>query len=256
MEFYRVVCQFSCGATSAVATKLALAQYGHERVAVVNAFLREEHEDNRRFFRDCEAWFEHAVIVLRDEKYGASAREVFRRKRFIKGPHGAPCSQALKRELLGAWSRPDDAWVIGYTADEHDRIDNILDLYPDRTIIFPLVEKNLTKSDCLSMLDRAGIELPMMYRIGFDNANCKCCPKGGQNYHMKCRNLFPSDHAEMIQIQRDLGPGSYFLQHRSGPKKGERMPLWELPEGDGNMADEPSFSCSFFCQMAEQDIQA
>lgn len=43
----RIVCQFSCGAASAVATKLALAQYGDSCV-IVNAFLSNEHSDNRR----------------------------------------------------------------------------------------------------------------------------------------------------------------------------------------------------------------
>jgi len=43
----RVVCNFSCGAASAVATKIALAQYGgtHE-VVVVNAFVKQEDADN------------------------------------------------------------------------------------------------------------------------------------------------------------------------------------------------------------------
>ena len=42
----RMVCQFSCGAASAVATKLILAEYPPEQVVIVNAFIKEEHEDN------------------------------------------------------------------------------------------------------------------------------------------------------------------------------------------------------------------
>lgn len=50
----RYVCQFSCGAASAVATKLTLAE--HDDVLIVNAFIKEEHADNlssrsRRWFR-------------------------------------------------------------------------------------------------------------------------------------------------------------------------------------------------------------
>ena len=52
----RIVCQFSCGAASAVATKLALAQYG-DRCEIINAYLRNEHPDNRRFLADCERCF-------------------------------------------------------------------------------------------------------------------------------------------------------------------------------------------------------
>ena len=62
----RIVCQFSCGAASAVATKLAIAQYSatHD-VQIINAFLLEEHEDNRRFAVDCEAWFGRPITGRR-----------------------------------------------------------------------------------------------------------------------------------------------------------------------------------------------
>lgn len=76
----RIVAQFSCGAASAVATKLALAQHG-DRCVPLNAFLAGEHADNRRFLADCEVWFGRKVVVLRDEKYGADPVEVFRRTR-------------------------------------------------------------------------------------------------------------------------------------------------------------------------------
>ena len=77
----RIVCQFSCGAASAVATKLALAQHG-DRCEIINAYLRNEHPDNRRFLADCERWFGRPVTVLRDEKYSADIVQVFRRKQY------------------------------------------------------------------------------------------------------------------------------------------------------------------------------
>jgi len=72
----RIVCHFSCGAASAVATKLILAEYDPAQVVIFNAFIQEEHADNRRFLADCEKWFKHPVTVLRDEKYGASLRSL------------------------------------------------------------------------------------------------------------------------------------------------------------------------------------
>lgn len=121
----RIVCQFSCGAASAVATKLALAQYGQTHdVQIVNAFVLQEHQDNRRFLADCERWFGHQITVLRDKKYGASIVEVFRREQFMKNRSGAPCSRHLKRKLLDAWKRPDDAMVLGFTAEEQGRYDD------------------------------------------------------------------------------------------------------------------------------------
>ena len=89
----RIVCRFSCGAASAVSTKLVLAQYGatHD-VQIINAFVAQEHDDNRRFLADCERWFGRPVTVMRNEKYNASTIEVFRARRWIKGRRGAPCT--------------------------------------------------------------------------------------------------------------------------------------------------------------------
>lgn len=119
----RILCQFSCGAASAVATKLALAQYG-ERCVIVNAFIANEHPDNRRFLTDCEKWFGQPVTVLRDEKYGADVIEVFRRTRWIKGRDGASCTMRIKRGLLLTAEQPGDVLVLGFTAEEQERWEN------------------------------------------------------------------------------------------------------------------------------------
>lgn len=251
----RQVCRFSCGAASAVATKLTLAEYPSSEVVIVNAFLEEEHPDNRRFLADCEKWFGHPIQIVRDEKYGASTREIWRRKRFMVGHKNAPCSAHLKREILGKTQLPDDVLVLGFTVEEMDRYDSLCDAFPGTTFRAPLIDKSLDKSDCLAMVERAGIELPMMYRLGYDNANCIGCPKGGQAYWQNIRADFPERFAEIMEIQESIGPGANFLRFRSGPRKEERMSLRELPAGRGDMTREPNFSCSFFCQMAEQEMR-
>ncbi|WP_430317836.1 hypothetical protein [Pseudomonas nitroreducens] len=168
----RIVVQFSCGAASAVAGKLALAQYGatHD-VQFLNAFLASEHEDNRRFLADCEVWTGREFTVLRDEKYGADVDQVFLRERYLKGPQGAPCTKMLKRRLLDAWKKPGDVMVLGFTAEEEHRLDDFRERNPDRPAISPLIERGLTKADCKAIITRAGITLPYMYRTGYSNAN-------------------------------------------------------------------------------------
>jgi hypothetical protein len=246
----RIVSQFSCGAASAVATKLVLADYPPERVVILRAWIKEEHEDNDRFSADCERWFGHPIIVLRDEKYGASAIEVFRRNRYLKGRLGAPCRQALKGDVLEAASLPDDIWVLGYTAEEEDRLDEFLDANNGRKVICPLIGRNLTKADCLAMVERAGIELPMMYRLGYNNNNCRCCVKGGEGYFNRQRIDFPEHFAALADVQESIGPGAYLFRDR---KTGERYSLRNLPPGKGRHK-EPEISCSVFCTMAEEDI--
>lgn len=252
----RIVCQFSCGAASAVATKLALAQYGatHD-VQIINAFLLEEHEDNRRFAADCQGWFGQPITTLRDEKYGASTIQVFKRRQFMKGPKGAPCSRTLKRDLLDSWKQPGDIMVFGYTMEEEDRLDDFREHFPDRPVIAPLIDAGLGKEDCKAMIQRAGFELPLMYRLGYDNANCIGCVKGGEGYWRAIREDFPEQFEANCLVQDEIGPGSWFLRYRSGPLKEQRFPLRDLPAGPA-MRNEKLPSCSFFCEMAEQEYAA
>ena len=81
IKMTRILCQFSCGATSAVATKLVIAQNaGKLPLLVLNAYIENEHPDNRRFANDCERWFGIPLTVLRDERYGADIIKVFRHR--------------------------------------------------------------------------------------------------------------------------------------------------------------------------------
>ena len=148
--------------------------------------------------------------------------------------------------------------MIGFTADEEERFESLKENFPNESAGFraPLIEQGLTKEDCLAIVDRAGLELPMMYRLGYQNANCIGCPKGGQNYWQAIRADFPSQFVQIAQLQSEIGPGASFLRFRSGPRKGERMSLNELPSGRGNMATEPSFTCGFSCELKALEFAA
>ena len=204
----RIVCQFSCGAASAVATKLALAEYG-------------------------------ADII-----------QVFRQNQFMKGPRGAPCTSLLKRRMLDKWKQPGDVMVFGYTAEERSRFDDFVERNPDRPIVAPLIERGLGKEDCKAMVLRAGIALPAMYLMGYDNANCIGCVKGGEGYFRAIRADFPAQFEELCKVQDEIGPGSYLHRNR---KTNERFSLRDLGEGPARR-NEALPSCSFFCEMAEADI--
>jgi hypothetical protein len=254
----RILCQFSCGAASAVATKLALAQYG-DRCVIVNAYIEEEHPDNRRFLVDCEKWFGQPVTVMRDEKYGASAINVFEKVGFIKGPRGASCTTRIKRGLLQKIEKPGDVLVLGYTADEKWRYDDWLESQPDRPIYAPLIERGLTKSDCKAMVQRAGIRIPAMYELGYDNANCIGCVKGGLGYFRGIREDFPVQFERLAQAEDKVfdlhGDNALILRHRSGPLKGQRFHLRELPPGPARR-NEALPACGLFCETAEQEYSA
>ncbi len=247
----RIVCNFSCGAASAVATKLVLNQLGHLLdVQIVNAFVAEEHPDNRRFLTDCSRWFGRPITVLRDETYGASARQVFWKKRFVKSRYGAPCSRELKRRVLDEWSKPGDVLVLGFTSEESDRYDDFIENFPERPAFAPLIERGLGKSDCLAMIQSAGIELPLMYRMGYSNANCVGCVKGGQGYWNKIRRDFPEAFEAQAKIEDELGSGAFLFRNRH---TGVRYSLRDLDPNSGRH-DEVLPDCSSFCEAAEAEL--
>lgn len=244
----RTVCWFSCGAASAVATKLAISE-SKEPVEIVYCHVKEEHHDNLRFKADCEKWFGQEIKVIQNDKYNGSIYEVFEKNKYIVGIAGAPCTRLLKKELRKKYEKPNDIQVFGYTVEEQDRVDRFIDANNDVNLWSILIDKGLTKSDCLAMIDRAGIEIPQMYKLGYSNNNCIGCVKGGLGYWNKIKKDFPVEFTRMAELEKKIG--AKILKHQ-----GERIWLTDLPENAGDYPTEQSIECGIFCHMAEEELKA
>lgn len=244
----RIVCWFSCGAASAVATKLAIERYArtHE-VVVVRNVVREEHPDNDRFARDCEKWLGQPIVNTINEKYDGSIYRVFEARRYIAGIKGAPCTLELKKEVRRKFQKPTDTHVFGFTAEEEHRVDRLLDNNNDLRTINILIESGLTHSDCLAMLEQQMIELPMMYRLGYKHNNCIGCVKGGAGYWNKIRQDFPIAFHRMADLEVKFG--ARITRHN-----GERVFLKDLPPDAGDYQEEPEIQCGIFCETALREI--
>jgi hypothetical protein len=245
----RIVCWFSCGAASAVATKLAIIDNdGSIPLVVARCIVREEHEDNERFANECEEWFGVPITNLIAEKFDGSIYEVFRKRSYISGIAGAPCTLELKKEVRKKFELPNDCHVFGYCADEQGRWDRFIDAN-NISAISPLIDRGLEHSDCLAIVKDAGIKLPEMYNLGYKHNNCKgCCKSTGAGYWNKIREDFPDMFEKMSVESRRLGA-------RIIRVKEERIFLDELPKGIGNYADEPEVQCGIFCEMANNEIR-
>jgi 3'-phosphoadenosine 5'-phosphosulfate sulfotransferase (PAPS reductase)/FAD synthetase len=247
----RVVCRFSCGVPSLVAAKLAIAEYGADRVEVVRSDTRSEHPDNERFLRDAEEWLGKKAVVLASDEY-RDIWHVYRKERFIRSHKGVKCRGELKLAPFYRYYQPTDLLVFGYTADSRDAARAVrLQATSPEMMTFPLIKRGLVRADCMAIVRRAGIEIPMMYRLGFNNNNCLGCPNGGMGYWNLIRIHFPDRFEEMCLIQDELGPGSWFLERR-----GERISLRMLEPGDGDHRTEPEIDCSIMCGAAEAEIAA
>jgi hypothetical protein len=246
MSTQRTLVWFSAGAASAVAAKITLAETETE-VVIAYTDPGSEHPDNVRFIDECERWFDHEVVRLKSPAY-PDTWAVWEKRRFIVSAFGAPCTTELKKRVRYSFEQPTDRQVFGYTSEEAHRAERFREQNPGVDLVTPLIDHGLTKSDCLAMVDRAGIELPVMYRLGYLNNNCIGCPKGGMGYWNKIRRDFPETFERMAALEREIGASVL----RSN---GQQLFLDELDPTRGNHANEPSFECSLLCTIAEENYE-
>ena len=242
----RVVSWYSCGAASAIATKLTLKDA--PAAEVVYCETGGEHSDNERFLIDCEIWFGKSITRLRSIKY-ASTWDVWEDRSYLAGISGAPCTSELKVAPRLAWQRPDDVHVFGYTADKPDiiRANRLRLNYPEMQIITPLIDAGLDKRACIAMIENANIAVPVMYRLGFQNNNCIPCVKAtSPNYWANVRKHFPDEFDRMARLSRRLD----VRLTRFGD---ERKFIDEIPD-DHPLTDAIAPSCDFLCHLAEMGL--
>ena len=246
----RTVSWFSCGAASAVATKLALKDNPDTVIAYCE--VKEEHPDNKRFLKDCQEWFGKEIIILGNDEYKRSIYEVFWRRKYMSGVAGAPCTGLLKKEMREIFQEPDDIHVFGYTCEEEDRLNRFIDANNEINVITPLIDKGLSKSDVLAMIENAGIELPEMYKLGYKNNNCMGCVKAASvAYWKKIQIDFPKmfNRAAGMELMTGCKLCKYTVDGEEF-----RVSLLNLPKHIKPMDDTVDIQCGIFCHMAEEDL--
>lgn len=235
----RVISWFSCGAASAIATVLAAIKHGDIRA--VYCMVRDEHEDNVRFMDDFTRTFGIPVEVTMNKQYDGSIYNVFLKRKYISNQHGAPCTSLLKKEVRRQYERPDDLQVFGFTVEEQHRADRFIDANNHVREWFPLIDNSVTKKDCLDLIVAAGIELPVMYKLGYSNNNCIGCVKGKMGYWNKIRVDFPDRFQKMARLERTLG-------HAINKDKKGPIYLDELDPKRGHLLQDMPGDCGFTCE--------
>ena len=243
-----VIAWFSCGATSAVACKIALSLYNDVHIYYIET--GSGHPDNERFISDCKKWYGQPIHIIRNKKYN-NVFDVIR-KGFINSPTGAACTFQLKKKVrydlekkLKVWD--GQVWGFEFDLKEINRAIRFKQQYPETKPLFPLIDKQITKQDALGMLWKAGIKIPTMYKLGYNNNNCIGCVKGGMGYWNKIRVDFPDIFNETAKIEREIG--ATCLKDESGV-----IYLDELDPNRGDPVKEIIPDCSLTCQIEFQEI--
>lgn len=253
---------FSCGVASAVAAKKTIDKYGQtHNILIVNNPVKNEHPDNLRFLADVEKWLGHPIISAVNENYpNADITEVFDRVKYVSGVAGAPCTRELKKEARYQFELKNkiDWHVLGFTIDEWERQKRFNTGERGNTIPV-LITELLTKNDCFKIIEKAGIKLPIIYSLGYPNANCIGCVKSSSpTYWNLVRQTFPDVFEQRAIQSRRIGCklvkiNVKYLNGLNNPiaftdkKSGSiRIYLDELPP-DAKGGKIKSYECGIFC---------
>lgn len=245
----RVLCWFSHGAASAVATKLTLSEGRNMPVLPVLCDTGAEHPDNDRFGAECEEWFGEKIIRLQSTKY-ADTWDVWESRKWLAGIKGAACTNELKIQPRLDFQQPGDIHVFGYTADAADigRAARLRENFYDLKIETPLIDQGITKAACIAMIERAGLTPPLTYALGFPNANCLPCVKAtSPAYWALVRKHFPDLFDRMAKLSRELDV-------RLARINDVRVFIDEIPS-DWQTTDAIVPSCDFLCALAEMGLE-
>lgn len=256
----RHLCWFSDGIASAIATKFYLRD--HPEALVVHCDTGSEDEDNARFRADCVRWLNREIISLKNPEF-EDTHAVYRKRRYMSGVAGAPCASEMKFLPRAEFQRPDDVHVFGYTWDalDQDRFAAFQDNYPEMTIRAPLIEREITKANCLALIMDSGIAPPRTYAMGFPNANCLkrgCVKSSSPAYWALFREKFPDRFAETAALSRDIGTRLVILDRETLPDgrvHNIRGFIDEIP-ADQSTLNPVAPACDFICHINGQDMAA
>lgn len=244
---------FSRGAASAVAAKKTIEKYGNRCVIrILTNPVYEEDGDNYRFQNDVEKWLGVPIENVVNNKYpNGLATEVWEKRGYMSGIHGAPCTAILKREAREQWEKLNktDWIVLGFTVEETDRHEDFVE--SNKQNVLPvLIDSNISKNDCYAIVKAAGLTLPRVYSMaskfgdGMPNANCVGCVKAtSPTYWNHVRSVFPDIFESRCVQSRRLGVKLVRYQ-------GERIFLDELPaDAKGqSMKTMSGAECGTFCE--------
>jgi len=213
---FPVVLWFSGGVTSTIACKVALDLFGKENCILLFIDTKNEDPDTYRFLKDCEKWFGMKAKILTavgENKEYSNIQDVWRKYKSLNVAKGAICSTELKRAVREKWQKENafSYQVFGFDTAEPNRANAMTLNHPDSKPLYPLLFLNYSKPKCIEILQENGIEIPLAYKLGFENNNCleTGCVQGGIGYWQKMQRDFPDKFKAMAREE-------HFLTHLKG----------------------------------------
>lgn len=170
---------------------------------------KNEDDDTYRFLKDCEKWYGLKIERLTSSVY-ENIEETWYKHKSLNTANGAICSYMLKRRVREKWEKENEfshqVFGFEYNQKEMNRAKAMRLNHPHTVPIFPLIEKEMTKLDCLNLVQSKGLKIPRAYSLGYHNNNClkTGCVQGGIGYWKKIQKEMPEVFERMAKVEHDL----------------------------------------------------
>lgn len=177
---------FSGGVGSYFASKRVIEKHGKENVILFFTDTKMEDPDLYRFMQDAVAKLDCEFVTISD---GRTPWGIFEDEMFIGNSRIANCSKELKKRLSKRWIKknfkPYNCILylgIDWT-EEHRKASPIKAWHPYK-VEFPMCEEPyIDKKQMLELLKEDGIEVPRLYKLGYEHNNCGgFCVRAGQGH--------------------------------------------------------------------------
>lgn len=229
-EAMTYIVNVSGGLASYEALRRTLEQHSAAQTVAVFADTRAENADLYRFLDDIERLLGIELVRLAD---GRTPKQVMMDERCITIGTMAPCSRILKHEVIDRWVTEHFAdkpktLVFGFDWTEPHRAERIAERMAPTPVWCPLLEPPyVTKQEIGFQLEAQGVQIPLLYRLGFSHNNCdRKCVRAGQGHYAHLLRVSPDTYAEIEQDEQEisayLGKEVTILRDRSN---GESTPL-------------------------------
>lgn len=228
-----VIVAISGGKASAWCADWALKNYPKENVILYFNDTKWEHKDLYRFLEDLEKYFNHKITFDSD---GRSPEKLFYDNRALANNRMPFCSRILKAERLQKFYQDGDTLIFGIGADESQRASRLVSVYQTVAVKtgkwlklkFPLISENITKEQIDTFLSEAGIEEPLLYRLGFLHNNCSGgCVRAGKKHWKLLYEKLPEVYANRERVEEEmreyLGKNIHFFKDETLKNFRERI---------------------------------
>lgn len=205
-----VIVALSGGKASAWCADWALKKYPKEEVILYFNDTKWEHKDLYRFLDDLSKHLNHPITIDAD---GRSPEDLFYDLSALANNRMPFCSRVLKAERLQKYYKDGDILVFGISADEPHRAVRISAVYHDiaikkkkkATLVFPLINEQVSKEQIDAFLQQAQIKEPLLYSLGFSHNNCSGgCVRAGKKQWKLLYEKLPEVYLERERVEEDV----------------------------------------------------